>query len=123
VQNGKLGLSLVLDDELLTLDVRYFHSAFRSTQAGENKIVTEKAYMGWAPVSAAIVDLVVVMPGGKVPYILQRAPEDFDRRADMIYGSAFDYSRTFGLYISLGDAYLHSIKKGEANDEQKLVLV
>ncbi|KAJ4370725.1 hypothetical protein N0V83_005246 [Neocucurbitaria cava] len=93
----------------------FYKIAFNYVSAGRKFIVTKMGYMGFAPESCEKGDLIVLMPGGKVPYILRPASEaDEIPFTDWTPGNRFTF---------LGDAYLQGIMHGEAYDEERLELI
>ena len=60
--------------------------------------LTQGLYFGFGGKSVKVGDKVVVLLGGKVPYILRRLEEQED------------------MYKYIGDAYVHGIMNGEAVD-------
>ncbi|KAF2249584.1 HET-domain-containing protein [Trematosphaeria pertusa] len=64
---------------------------------------TSRGYMGWAPDCCRAGDVVVVLNGGLVPYVLRQLDE-----------TEFGQKYTF-----LGDAYIHGIMDGEAFEEME----
>jgi len=68
--------------------------------------VTEKGYFGLAPAATQPGDLVCILLGGKVPYIIRKTV-DADAPNNIL-----DTHRT--TYKFVGDAYLHGIMNGEA---------
>lgn len=70
--------------------------------------------MGFVPERSKEGNLIVLMPGGSVPYALRSLPDpNYDEVEDS------DKSRP-SRYRFIGDAYIHSIMTGEAWDESKL---
>jgi hypothetical protein len=91
-------------------EILMLSSAFRRTSYGRCLISTEKGYFGWAPEWCQKGDVVAVLAGGKVPYVLRPEPtsnfpeEDRDSRKH---------------YSVVGDAYIHGIMDGEVVQELK----
>ena len=81
---------------------------------GRNFVTTSTGFMGLAPKAAVEGDHIVLMPGGKVPYVLRPngrpTVRDFDN----------DGANTDDCYEFIGDCYMHGIMFGEAWDESKL---
>jgi hypothetical protein len=92
-----------IDDELYNNDIGSIHQLFRGTAIGRRFIVTKLGLIGFAPDSCERGDLVVVMPGGAVPYVLRPAKLPDNRETE---GKK--------CYKILGDAYIHGIMDGEA---------
>lgn len=98
------------------------NKVFSITSYGRYLVSTEKGYIGWAPVQCRKGDVIAVLAGGKVPYVLRPEPtaipleEKGDERE---------------CYSILGDAYIHGIMDGEAvrecekrgGDWEEIVLV
>jgi hypothetical protein len=100
------------DASLFDANVGSFNTPCLTTSVGRNFIVTRKGYIGWTPKDAEVGDLVVVMPGGKVPYILRLLL----MRSESEPTDATAASR----YTFIGDAYIHGIMQSAAYDEEKL---
>jgi hypothetical protein len=97
-----------IDSSLFTTEIGYINLAFRSVTAGRRPIVTEKGYIGFAPEQCKTGDVVAVLAGGKVPYILRPEP-NLDPS-----GKEGDPRQCYSI---LGDAYIHGIMDGEAVKE------
>lgn len=72
-----------------------------SASAYRRFILTEKGYIGWGPEDCKAGDEVVLLPGGRVPYIVRTF------RSDLSDPNA-------RLCKFLGDAYIHGVMGGEA---------
>ena len=83
-------------------------------QLGRRFATTSSGYIGLIPEAAEPGDHVVVMPGGKVPYII--------RQLEGAYGhhTADGFSTLTERYEFIGDCHIHGIMFGEAWDETKL---
>jgi hypothetical protein len=111
-----------------THDDEMFHKAHAIVSHGRLFFTTEKGYMGWAPKGARKSDVVVIMPGGKVPYVLRSLDNDDedgynDANEALSGGTKHAPSakqHTLPRYRFLGDAYVQGIMNGEAFDESKL---
>jgi hypothetical protein len=91
-----------------------FQGAFDMVRACRGFALTTKGYMGFVPSNSEEGDVIVLMPGGKVPYVLHPVPEvDNHNKVD---------SRSNGPrhYRVLGDAYIQGIMHGEAWDVNQL---
>jgi hypothetical protein len=97
-----------LDKNLYTSDVSAVNSGFCNFTYGRCFISTEKGYVGWAPEHCKKGDVVAVLAGGKVPYVLQ--PEASSNPSEES-GDSRKY------YSVLGDAYTHGIMDGEVVTE------
>jgi hypothetical protein len=91
-----------------TSDVFMLNTIILRTTYGRCFISTEKGYFGWAPQQCKKGDVVAVLAGGKVPYILR--PE---ASSNLSEGSGD--SRKY--YSVLGDAYIRGIMDGEVVTE------
>jgi hypothetical protein len=89
---------------------------------------TGKGYMGWAPIPARAGDVIALMPGGKVPYVLRSLGDDDSGEGEdensgipgtNIHAASVDQIR-LRRYRFVGDAYVHGIMDGEAYDGSKL---
>jgi hypothetical protein len=81
-------------------------------------MVTERGHRGWVPKASMEGDLIVIMPGGKVPYVLQPIPTP---ETNYLSGNNQPTDvRTTQHYTFLGDAYIHGFMNGEAYEEEKL---
>ena len=89
----------------LSNEVHLFHAAFRAISLRRGFASTEKGYIGWVPLEARIGDAVVILPGGRVPYILR--PVNDPQLDSMHRGESIQY------YQILGDAYIHGVMDGE----------
>ncbi|KAH8794546.1 heterokaryon incompatibility protein-domain-containing protein [Hyaloscypha sp. PMI_1271] len=97
-----------LDKNLYTSDVSTVGSVMDPTAYGRCFISTEKGYIGWAPEQCKKGDVVAVLAGGKVPYVLR--PEASSNPSEES-GDSRKY------YSVLGDAYIHGIMDGEVVTE------
>ncbi|KAF2999466.1 hypothetical protein E8E13_008243 [Curvularia kusanoi] len=76
--------------------------------------ITTSGYVGLIPEVAEPGDHVVLMPGGRVPYIIRRLEEPYKHTTpdgDSTFTDRFEF---------MGDCYIHGIMFGEAWDETKL---
>ncbi|KAH7383577.1 heterokaryon incompatibility protein-domain-containing protein [Cadophora sp. MPI-SDFR-AT-0126] len=95
-------------DEAKRLYVKPFTDACITWSHGRSFIVTSKGYIGLAPLKTEIGDVVTVLEGGSVPFVLRALDE--------------------GGYKFIGESYVHGIMEGEAvlgkktSDVQVLVL-
>ncbi|KAH6028937.1 hypothetical protein HBI83_040680 [Parastagonospora nodorum] len=78
-----------------------FGHAVMSASACRRFILTEKGYIGWGPEDCKAGDEVVLMPGGRVPYIVRTFRSNFS-------------DPNARLCKFLGDAYVHGVMGGEA---------
>jgi hypothetical protein len=97
-----------LNKNLYTSDVAAVSTIISSTTYGRCFISTEKGYVGWAPEQCKKGDVVAVLAGGKVPYVLR--PE-----ASLNPSEESGDSRKY--YSVLGDAYIRGIMDGEVVTE------
>ncbi|KAK1919751.1 hypothetical protein P3342_002044 [Pyrenophora teres f. teres] len=56
-------------DEMVDTEAYPVNCAFKAVSKGRYFVNTSRGHIGWAPRGAEIGDFVIVMPGGKVPYI------------------------------------------------------
>lgn len=98
--DGKLEL-ILLDVECATRGRRFFK--------------TRNGHFGLAPKKSKKGDLVVVLAGGNVPYILQPIPRKSGLRQRFLPSAVkiIDLMSTKQSYSFLGDAYIHGIMDGE----------
>ncbi|KAJ4988577.1 ankyrin and HET domain-containing protein [Stagonosporopsis vannaccii] len=94
-------------------EVDRFNRAFTAVTYGRRFAVSGKGYIGWIPEKARTHDVVVLIPGGNVPYVLRPVGQTSDT-----YNSA--NGGVVHRYKILGDAYIHGIMYGEEWDENKL---
>lgn len=97
-----------LHDALYDDDVGTINKLFCAMAVGRRFITTEKGYIGFAPEKCEKGDLIVILPGGDVPYTLRPEPIADDLR-EQGHGSS-------SCYTILGDSYVHGIMDGEAFD-------
>jgi len=93
-------------DSLYDREVASFNLTHRSTTINRNFVVTGKGHFGFAPLEVLAGDLVAILDGGRVPYILR--PDAMEREHRGLDG----VSNT--CYNILGDSYIHGIMQGEA---------
>ncbi|KAF9696939.1 hypothetical protein EKO04_004716 [Ascochyta lentis] len=99
---------------VIDLEIHRFHLAFVVVSALRRFIVTEKGYMGWAPVDVEVGDTVVLLSGGKVPYVLRPAKGEMTSavEASGIVSDGRDETEPRS-YTFVGDAYVHGMMQGE----------
>jgi hypothetical protein len=90
--------------ELYNAEVHLVDELVGANSAGRRFIKTQKGYIGWAPEKCQEGDLVVVLAGGNVPYILHAEPAV--EIPECGWGP-------FPCYSVLGDSYVHGIMDGE----------
>ncbi|EON67114.1 hypothetical protein W97_06367 [Coniosporium apollinis CBS 100218] len=100
--------TFTLKSTLYDKDVSISNQLFFAVTVGRRFITTEKDYIGFAPKECEKGDLVAVLPGGSVPYILRPEPV-----ADALWEQGHGSS---SCYTILGDSYIHGIMDGEAFD-------
>ena len=105
--------------ELRNFELRLLLSDIDIATHGRHFITTKKGYFGLAPKKTREGDLVVVLAGGDVPYIIR--PVSRAEQARTIFGSSVQsgtarrlFSRRF--YQILGDSYVHGIMDGEISE-------
>jgi hypothetical protein len=103
-----------MPSELEDKDVLDFNRVFNTAVAGRKLIVTGGGLLGLAPWRACVGDIVAILPGGRVPYILR--PQTMRRDS----GFAEETLGRNQQYQFIGDAYVHGVMHGEAYDESEL---
>jgi hypothetical protein len=93
------------DLELNDFDTDDFDTSVWKATDGRILAMTEKGYMGLVPENAVVGDQVVLLAGGKVPYVLRLESDE---------------NASSREYKFLGDAYIHGIMQGEAWDKNKV---
>ncbi|KAG7153063.1 Heterokaryon incompatibility protein 6 like [Verticillium longisporum] len=71
--------------------------------------VTEKGYLALIPPLAEVGDMVAVIPGTAVPFILRE--------------KGYDVDMSEKVYTLVGESYVHGLMNGEAADESKIEIV
>ena len=95
-------------------DIVSFPQTVAIVKLGRRLAITTSGYLGLIPEAAKPGDHVVIMPGGRVPYIIRQLEGAYEHRAS-------DGVSTFTeRYEFIGDCYMHGIMFGEAWDETKL---
>ena len=89
-------------------DLVKVHDSVCATVKERNFFITERGYIGFGPDDSAKGDVVAVLAGGKVPYVLQPVELPSTSAASETYSDA--------CYRLLGDSYVHGIMYGEAFD-------
>lgn len=98
-----------------------FSASFNTVRIGRDFCITRKGYIGWIPFGSLIGDCVVIMPGGRVPYILRPFCDDEAEDIVATWDAGWpDNPTTVPHYTFIGDAYIHGIMDGEAYDGRKL---
>ncbi len=87
-------------------DVREFDEFVQVNTLGRRLFRTDSGWVGFGPESLQVSDSLVVIPGGKVPYILRQSPTGNGRG-----------------YIFLGDAYAQEVVNGTAMNLSSLEAV
>jgi len=98
----------VKEQESLRYDqktLRRYHRGCVQMTGRRGFILTRKGYMGFANQNCRVGDIIVVLPGGRVPYIFREAPDMTVNNGD---------ESPLARYQLIGDAYLHGIMDGEA---------
>lgn len=95
-------------------DVLDFNRVFSTAVAGRKMVITSRGFLGLAPWRASVGDVLAIMPGGKVPYVLRPMVTRRD--------SGFDEGtpNRSQQYQFIGDAYVHGAMHGEVYDETRL---
>ncbi|KAF2627945.1 HET-domain-containing protein [Macroventuria anomochaeta] len=98
-----------------------FQRAVDMASALRKFTVTENGYMGWAPKEVQKGDIVVLLSGGKVPYVLRAVEKQTSAAAGVDDDSASDNRKPQPrLFTFIGDAYIHGVMQGELYDRNKL---
>ena len=84
-------------------------SVFDVITGGRKFACTERGYFGFTPPTTKEGDLVAVLPGGKVPYILRSVVSGELNKTET--SPATDLGK---CYVIVGDSYIHGIMDGEA---------
>lgn len=91
------------DPSTLTDEVRQharqFDDMIKQVSLGRHMIKTSQGHVGFGPEGSREGDMVVIMPGGRMPYILRRCSEENGAESE---------------YKLLGDVFLHGAMLGEA---------
>ncbi|KAF3038977.1 hypothetical protein E8E12_002657 [Didymella heteroderae] len=103
-----------MEPELEDKDVLDFNRVFSTSIAGRKMVATKDGSLMLAPWRTCAGDVVVVLPGGRVPYILR--PQIMRRDS----GFAEEGLEKSQQYQFIGDAYVHGIMHGEACEEHRL---
>ncbi|KAF7452155.1 Heterokaryon incompatibility protein [Pyrenophora tritici-repentis] len=95
------------DDETVNTKAFPINCAFKAVSTGRYFVTTSRGHIGWGPRGSEIGDSVVVMPGGKVSYILRKMdnPDPSNKT-------------TTQHYTFIGDAYIQGIMDGEFTRER-----
>lgn len=95
-------------------DIVTFPQTVAIVKLGRRLAITTSGYLGLIPEAAEPGDHVVIMPGGRVPYIIRQLEGAYEHHTS-------DGVSTFTeRYEFIGDCYIHGIMFGEAWDETKL---
>lgn len=95
-------------------DVAEFTYAHNLVIAGRRFAISWTGYLGFVPNETRPGDLIAILPGGSVPYVLRQLP-DASSSTDECHVGLQGHRYTF-----LGGAYLNGIMHGGAYDETKL---
>ena len=117
-----------LKGELWDNELNHILLDIETATQGRRFFITKKGYFGLGPEKCEQGDLVTVLKGGNVPYILRpqrslrqilqvskvftQANTDHSDRVDIMRTAVDLYSN--GIYTILGDSYVHGIMDGEA---------
>jgi hypothetical protein len=94
-------------EEAVDNELYYAVLDVKTATKGRRFFNTKKGYFGFGPENCKVGDLVVVLAGGNVPYIIRPVTHLSDRmRATMDLASK-------ACYTILGDSYVHGIMDGE----------
>jgi hypothetical protein len=87
--------------------------------AGRKFVATDNGYRGWAPTGSQTGDLLVILPGGRVPYVLHPLKKRREATATRCHDGS-ESSSELASYQFLGDASIQGVMHGEVSDETKL---
>jgi hypothetical protein len=104
----KTPAAAALSRNLYTSEVSTVNTVIWDTAYGRCFISTEKGYVGWAPEQCKKGDVVAVLAGGKVPYVL---------RPEVSSNPSEESGDSRKYYSVLGDAYIRGIMDGEVVTE------
>ena len=79
-------------------------------------MATETGYMNFVPWTSKEDDVIVLMLGGKVPYVLRLVPKPDDNNTEDDNNNNNSIPCRYQL---IGDAYIQGVMHGEAWDESK----
>lgn len=99
--------------------IPYFHSSFCAVFAFRCFALTENGYIGWVPNESREGDNVVLLSGGKVPYVLRPVDHMADTTSDIDFDTIGQPPKT-RTFTFVGDAYIHGAMHGECYDMHKL---
>lgn len=86
--------------------VTTYRDHIMSFTMGRKLISSEKGYLGLAPLGVECGDIIGILAGGKMPFILRPSPAS----------RAAEGSQAESMYCLIGDAYIHGLMDGEAVD-------
>ena len=89
-----------------TTSVAAFQEASLAAASNRKLVQTTNGYLGLAPEICRVGDVIAVLAGGKVPYVLRPVSDGED--------DGPDGERLSARYFMLGDSYIHGIMYGEA---------
>ncbi|KAK4234443.1 heterokaryon incompatibility protein-domain-containing protein [Achaetomium macrosporum] len=91
-----------------------FANSFRRRYGKRRLFYTEKGYLGLGPASAAVGDVVCILPGAAGPFVLRENPE---------FGEGYQEDRGGAKKLRLiGESYVHGIMHGEAVEAEGFAL-
>ena len=92
------------------MKLRYLETYLRvvvSRTAGRSFIITSQGYFGLAPLGARPGDVVCVMEGGAVPFVLRETP-----RSELAEYDIQPKEKQFH-HVLVGESYVHGVSDGE----------
>ncbi|KAF2033916.1 hypothetical protein EK21DRAFT_86062 [Setomelanomma holmii] len=118
---SELDLSTFADCVCIDPEVEHFRNATDVVRAGRCFVITRRGYIGWAPVGSMTGDHVMILPAGRVPYVMRSvlSNDQKDVRSE-VGGSELIDLQEERIYKFLGDAYVHGIMHSEGYDEARL---
>ncbi|KAH6616358.1 hypothetical protein C7974DRAFT_43540 [Boeremia exigua] len=96
-----------------------FQSSFYIVFAMREFAITEKGYIGWVPLGSVEGDSIVLLSGGKVPYVLRPIEPNAATRNETDLGTTNE-GAAFQIFKFIGDAYIQGVMQGECYDLSKL---
>lgn len=87
---------------------------------GRTLILTANGYLGLTAAHVQVGDVVVILFGGQMPFVLHRVVVDEDNDIDEHAKHAAEFREGRYHYQLIGEAYLHGIMDGEAMHDKRL---
>lgn len=93
--------------DLTEKDVATFHLSHTTVSALRKFVVTTNGHLGWAPRDARQGDFVVILSGGRLPYVLRTIKSEVREAAQSFH--------------FVGDSYLYGAMQGELFNQLEIV--